>query len=531
MNRLLKYVLICCFVPIAIPSATGQSSSSPNATFIKAGKLFDSEKGEMLSDITVRIERNRIAEVGSDIVIPTDAKTIDLSEYTVLPGLIDAHTHLMTLEDLNAENPATDKLLFEGDALRVLRGAKRAKSWLESGFTTIKDLGDSGAFLDVALKTAINEGTVEGPRMFVSGPIIISEGGQIPGLMKSQRNVIADEYTIIKNVDDAINAVRVHVNYGADLIKICANNSPNNTSLTIEEMKAIVKMAHRYGKKVTAHATTDLAIWEAVTAGVDGIEHGYEVSDTTLALMAEKGVVLVPTDLSEPLFHKLYDIVDFQWNRELNLKRAKERYRDRLQRAIKAGVTIVTGSDNYLDLEMPQGEAAKNVLIAYQEEGMEPLPILRSSTYLSAKFMGKEDEIGIIEKGALADIIAVKGDLENDFAKAIFDLVFVMKDGEVYVDTERFIEEIVVGDHLLQSYVGDYELSAELVITVSKDGNQLKAKATNQGEYLFYPKSDKMFYAKDVNLQITFNVNEDGQIASLTLLAGGEESIAPKLNK
>jgi imidazolonepropionase-like amidohydrolase len=235
-------------------------------------------------------------------------------------------------------------------------------------------------------------------------------------------------------VDEAINAVRVHVNYGADIIKICANNSPNNTSLTIDEMKAIVKMAHRYGKKVTAHATNDLAIWEAVTAGVDGIEHGYQISDTTLTLMAQKGVVLVPTDISIPLFHKLYDIVDFQWNRELNLKRAKDRYQDRLLRAIEAGVTIVTGSDNYLDFEMPQGEAAKNILVAYHEEGMKPLQILSSSTYLSAKFMGKENELGIIKKGAFADIIAVKGDIEKEFSNSMFNIVFVMKNGEIYVE-------------------------------------------------------------------------------------------------
>ena len=431
MNRLLKFARILCYLSFAINSSVAQSS---DATYVKAGKLFDSENGKILSDYIIKIESNRIAEVGKNILIPANAKTIDLSDYTVMPGLIDGHTHLMTLDNLNDDTPMADKLLFEGDALRVLRGSKRAKSWLENGFTTVRDLGDSGPFLDVALKRAINEGTVVGPRMFVSGPIIISEGGQVPGLVKSYREVISDEYTIIRSVDDAINAVRLHVNYGVDIIKICANNSPNNTSLTIDEMKAIVKMAHRYNKKVTAHATTDLAVWEAVTAGVDGIEHGYQISDTTLTLMAQKGVVLVPTDISEPLFHKLYDIVDFQWNRELNMKRAKDRYKDRLQRAIKAGVTIVTGSDNYLNFEMPQGEAAKNILVAYQEEGMEPLDILSSSTYLSAKFMGKENDLGVIKKGTYADIIAVKGDIQNDFSNTIFNLVFVMKNGEIYVE-------------------------------------------------------------------------------------------------
>jgi imidazolonepropionase-like amidohydrolase len=509
--------------------STPQLEQDNKFTYIKAGKLFDSEKEQLLSNYIIKIAYNRIVEVGESIVIPENAKTIDLSEFTVLPGMIDGHTHLMTLDNLTDETPMADKLLFEGDALRVLRGSKRAKSWLENGFTTVRDLGDSGAFLDVALKRAINEGTVVGPRMFVSGPIIISEGGQVPGLLKSHRDVIADEYTIVRNVDDAINAVRLHVNYGADIIKICANNSPNNTSLTIDEMKAIVKMAHRYDKKVTAHATTDLAVWEAVDAGVDGIEHGYQISDTTLARMAQKGVVLVPTDLSEPLFHKLYDIVDFKWNREKQLKWAKDRYRDRLQRAIEAGVTIVTGSDNYLDLKMPQGEAAKNILIAYEEEGMKPLQILSSSTYLSAKFMDKEDELGVIKAGAYADIIAVKGDLENDFSNTIFNMVLVMKNGEIYMDTENFFKEISIDYEVLLSYVGNYELSPGFVITVSKHGNQLKAKATDDEEYEFTPTSENVFYAREADIQITFNSNKDGQVEGLTLLADGGESTGLKL--
>lgn len=527
MNRLLKFVPLFFYLLFAINSITAQD----NNTYIKAGKLFDSENGQLLSDQMIKIEGNRITEVGDNIILPEGATLIDLSEYTVLPGLIDGHTHLMFLEDLNAENPSGDMLLFESDALRVLRGSKRAKSWLENGFTTVRDLGDSGDFLDVALKRAINEGTVDGPRMFVSGPIIISEGGQVPGIVRKHRNIINDEYTIIRNVDDAINAVRIHVNNGADIIKICANNTPNNTSLTINEMKAIVKMAHRYNKKVTAHATTDLAVWEAVTAGVDGIEHGYQISDSTLTLMARKNVVLVPTDLSEPLFHKMYDITDFKWNRGKNIKRAKARYTDRLQRAIKAGVTIVTGSDNYLDLEMPQGEAAKNILVAYQEEGMKPFDILRSSTYLSAKFMNKENELGVIKEGAYADIIAVKGDLENDFINTIFDVVLVMKSGEIYVDTKEFIKKIFIDRVVLQSYTGNYQLTPELVITVSKYGNHLKAKVTGQEEYIFYPKTENIFYAKDVGLQFTFNVNKDGQVESLTLLAGGQESNAAKLNE
>ena len=413
-----------------------QTGNDSKVTFIKAGKLFDSENGRILENYILKVVNNKITEVGKNVTIPENSEVIDLTSYTVLPGLIDGHTHLMTLDDLNDEQPMAQKVLFEGDALRVLRGAKRAKSWLESGFTSVRDLGDSGPFLDVALKRAINEGTTVGPRMFVSGPMIISEGGQVPGLMKSKRVVIENEYTIVRSVDDAINAVRTHVNYGADIIKIAADNTPNNTSLTIDEMKAIVKMAHRYQKKVTAHATNNLAVWEAVTAGVDGIEHGYQIADTTLTLMAKMGVALIPTDISKPLFNKILEITEYSGDKEKALERTKGYYQDRLQRAIKAGVTILTGSDNYLDFKMPQGEAAKNILVAYEEEGMKPLDILRSSTYLSAKFMDKQNQLGILKEGAFADIIAVKGDIEKDFANTIFNMVFVMKNGEIFVEKQ-----------------------------------------------------------------------------------------------
>ena len=422
---------------LGVASITGQqTTSTENATYIKAGKLFDSENGKILNNYIIKVEKNRIVEVGKDISIPTNSEIIDLSDYTVMPGLIDGHTHLMTLETISEDYTITNQILYQGDATRVLRGAKRAKSFLENGFTSIRDLGDSGSFLDVALRDAINEGTVEGPRMFVSGPIISSEGGQVVGLLKSKRDIIENDYTIVRSVDDAINAVREHVTYGADIIKICANNTPNNTTLTIDEMKAIVKMAARYNRKVTAHATNDLAIWEAVTAGVNAIEHGYQVSDTTLALMAKKGVALVPTDLSKNLLNKYMDFLEFEGDREKATASYQKNLKERLQRAIKANVTILTGSDNYINFEMPQGEAAKNILLAYYEEGMKPLDILRSSTYLSAEFMGKSNRLGVLKKGAYADIIAVKGNVEDDFATAMFDLVFVMKNGEIYVNKE-----------------------------------------------------------------------------------------------
>jgi imidazolonepropionase-like amidohydrolase len=427
------FSFVFCF-SLSIARSQDLKKETENSTYIKAGKLYDSENEKLLTNYIIKVVGNKIVEMGKDISVPKNVKVIDLSAYTVMPGLIDGHTHLMSLSAISEDGYITNQILFEGEALRVLRCAHRAKSFLESGITTVRDLGDSGPFLDVALKKAINEGSVIGPRMFVSGPIISPEGGQVLGLLKSKREVIANDYTIVRNVDDAINAVREHVAYGADIIKICANNSPNSISLTIDEMKAIVTMAHRYKRKVTAHATSDLAVWEATTAGVDAIEHAYQVSDTTLRLMSKKGVALVPTDMSKSLFYKYMELSKFEGDKAPVYENYKNAMQDRLQRAIKANVTILTGSDNYLNFEMPQGEAAKNILRAYQEEGMSPLQILRSSTYLSARFMNMENEIGVLKKNAFADIIAVKGDIEKDFSSAIFNVVFVMKNGEIYVN-------------------------------------------------------------------------------------------------
>ncbi len=428
---LCQAALLLLFCGLSTATLSAQNNTS---TYIKAGQVFNSEKAQLIGPQILKIDRNRITEMAPDLKIPADAKVIDLTDFTVLPGLIDGHTHLMTLETIGEDNSTTNKIMYEGDALRVLRGAKRAKSFLENGFTSIRDLGDSGEFLDVALKRAINEGTTDGPRMFVSGPIISAEGGQVVGMLKKHRHVIDEEYTIIKSVDEAIDAVRQHVTYGADLIKICANNTPNPISLTIEEMQAIVKMAHRYNRIVTAHATNDKAVWEATTAGVDGIEHGYQISDTTLQLMAEKGTVLVPTDISKDEFLFFLEKNDFQGDKEKAYNNYQSGMADRLMRAIKAGVTIVTGSDNYINFEKPQGDAAKEILIAYLEAGMKPMDILQSSTYLSAKFMGMEKRLGVLKAGALADIIAVKGDIENDFAETIFNIGFVMKNGTIYVE-------------------------------------------------------------------------------------------------
>ena len=315
---------------------------------------------------------------------------------------------------------------MEGDALRTLRALKRAQAFLDAGITTVKDLGNSGQYLDVALKKAIREGIADGPRIIASGPILSSSGGQLTGLLKKYEWMADEEYRIIKGIEDARLAVKEHINFGVDLIKICADNSPNNTSLSFDEMKAIVETAHRYNKKVTAHATSSKAIMEAIDAGVDGIEHGYSLTDSAAKIMARKGIYFVPTNLTGDMYMRFTGVAKTEAEKKL------EGQHKILMMAIKDRVKIVAGSDHYTELGTPRGDALKNVLLAYYEAGMKPLDIITSCTKTAGEFLDPPRKLGVIEKDAVSDIIAVEGDLENDFIHAIFQVKFIMKNGKIY---------------------------------------------------------------------------------------------------
>jgi len=403
--------------------------------YLIAGLFYDSEQNTFLKNKVIHVKGSSIQNIGDKSIIPEKAEIINLQAYTVLPGLIDAHTHVLFTQEPSEDfaECSMHTLTLESDALRVLRGAKRARSYLDVGITTIKDLGNSGLFLDTALRDAINEGTIIGPRIFASGPILSSSGGQIYGVSHQHQNLVSLEYRVIKDIADAKNAVRQHLNQHVDLIKICSDNIPNNTRLTIDEMKAIVEIAHSYGLKVTAHSITNQSAWDAVTAGVDGIEHGFNLADSTLDLMAEKNVFLVPTENSLS-YMKTYTQL------ALNSKQLPSwvdgylaRMKERLMSAKEKGVIIVAGSDNYTDIKVPRGTSSQDMFRAYFEAGMSPLDILQSATYLSALVMNKEKRIGVLRKNAMADIIAIKGDIRNDFVNSIKNVVFVMKNGEVYL--------------------------------------------------------------------------------------------------
>lgn len=420
-------------------SLAGQTPRDTGTTLVRAAHVFDSERGAILGPEDVLVRHGVIDSVAPHLAAPAGARVVDLRGLTMLPGLIDVHTHLLYLEapgpGITLENAKA--IIIEGTPLRALHGAARARTFLAAGITTVRDLGNSGQYGDVALREAIDDGSVDGPRMITAGPGLSPEGGQFPGLLQRYQSIAEEEYRIVRGPEDAAQAVTEHANFGSQVIKIYSNNTPNRGSLSLEEMQAIVAEAQRLGLRVAAHATSDDAVWRATTAGVTSIEHAYQVADSTLALMARKGTFLVPTDLDSATLNRYLTLMASAGPArppagQMAAYLASEH--DRLRRAMKAGVPIAAGSDNYLDLHMPQGSAAKHNLYAYAEAGMPPAEILQAATINAARLLGREGQLGVIKKGASADLIAVAGDPIQDI-KALEHVRFVMKQGTVYADS------------------------------------------------------------------------------------------------
>lgn len=437
MRSLLFVILVAVLTAPGIQA--GQETPGP--VFIKAGKMWDSETGEFVRGRVIKISGRTIAAVAQDLDIPEGSRVIDLSGLTVLPGLIDAHTHLMYLESLsgdfdNLTMQGLKSILMEGDALRALHGAARAKTFLEAGITSIQDVGNCGRFADVALRTAIQDGSVVGPRMRVSGPALSPPGGQFPRLLIEHQGLIDYEYRIVRSVEDGAQAVRENVNMGVDLIKVYSDSAPNRALLSVEEMAAIVKEAHRYGLRVTAHAVRDTSVRNAVLAGVDGVDHVYSVTDDTLKLIKEKGTMVIPTYIDRESYIA-FSILSERMTREKAEETwgaTRKTFADLIGRFMKLGIPLASGSDMYIDMKRPQGQAAKRVLFAYAECGMPVKEVLRATSQNAARHLGLEGRIGVIKEKALADIIAVDGDPEADIY-CLDKVVFVMKDGKVYAGT------------------------------------------------------------------------------------------------
>lgn len=424
-NKLLAVVVLLGAATLAMAQTAGVPTKR---IVVRPGQLLNIKTGQMLSGQAIVIEGDKIVSVGPASAVPADAntQTIDLPNATVLPGLIDAHTHLTF-------NPTS--LGYSGLGISVpreaLMGAHNARTTLEAGFTTVRNVGASG-YADVALRDAINDGDVPGPRMLVSGPALGITGGHC------DNNLLPFEYHatgggVADGIEGVQHKVREVIKYGADLIKICATggvmskgDDPNASQYTLEEMKTIVAEAHRLGRKVAAHAHGAEGVRLASEAGVDSIEHGHLMDDAAIAMLKKNGTYLVPT---------LY-LMD--WHRENAAKTNLPGYvrskmdmvsaagQNNVQKAMKAGVKIGMGTDAAV---YPHGLNAHEFAV-YVRLGMTPLQAIQSGTVNDADLLGWSDKVGSLEQGKWADMIAVDGDPLKDIT-TLERVKFVMKGGEV----------------------------------------------------------------------------------------------------
>ena len=416
--------------------AVAQAKPDPPASIlVKAGKLLDVQKGSYIENAAVWIERERIKEVGraSDVQshAPNSAKVIDLGSATVLPGLIDCHTHIM------ARMPDTDDsytlaLATKSQAFRALEGAYNARITLQAGYTAIRDVENEGSgYADVALRDAINQGLAEGPRMQVATRAIAAVGQYEPFGISPDLTDFPTGAQMVSGVEEARRAVREQMGHGADLIKVYADW--NHPTLTVDEMRVIVEEAHRQKLKVAAHATTPDGIKNALAAGVDSIEHGHRADRESLEMMKSKGTFLVPTvGVIDAIFERTK-------NDPLTPKQRERReaflqgIQQSIQQAMSLGVKIASGFD--AGAPARQGRNADE-LVALTKRGMSPLQVIRAATMNAAELMGWQENVGAVEAGRFADLIAVDGDPLSDIT-VLQHVKFVMKGGTVAKDDRK----------------------------------------------------------------------------------------------
>jgi imidazolonepropionase-like amidohydrolase len=394
---------------------------------VHAGHVLDVKTGKLLADQVLVIDEGKIVSVSgaAEAKIPAEALRIELPNATVLPGMIDAHTHL-TMEPRFGYDQLAISVPRE-----ALIGAKNARLTLLAGFTTVRNVGAS-SFTDVALRDAINAGDVPGPRMLVSGPPLSITGGHC------DNNMLPFEYHATSDgVADGISAVqhkvRENIKYGADLIKVCATggvlslgDNPQASQFTLEEMKAIVADAHRLGRKVAAHAHGAQGIVWAAEAGVDSVEHGSYIDDAGIAAMKEHGTYLVPTlylgdwmidnagltHLPPPLLVKAKEVIPAA--------------RKNIAHAFASGVKVAFGTDAAV---YPHGLNAHEFAVMVRL-GLTPLQAIQAATLNAADLLGWSGKVGTLDPGAWADIVAVDGDPVKDVT-TLERVKFVMKGGEV----------------------------------------------------------------------------------------------------
>jgi imidazolonepropionase-like amidohydrolase len=410
------------------------SSLAPaQVTVIRAGRLIDSDSGSVLSDQKIMIVGNKIAAVGKELQIPGDAQWIDLSDKTVLPGLIDCHTHLADGRSLDGE---PFNALKKTASQVVLESVPNARQTLLSGFTTVRDVGTYRALNDIALRDAIAGGDIIGPRMFVAGAYITITGGA--GAMTGQAPDIQLPWDLhygeANSPWEVRQKVRLLAHDGVDHIKVLSTgavlthgSSPNATEFTLEELQAAVDEAHNFGLRVEAHAHNAQGIKNAIRAGVASVEHATLIDDEGIALARKNGTYLDMDIYDEECIQeagrKGTIPADFlEHDRDLG-----EKHRQNFRKAVEAGVKMSFGTDLGV---CPYGSSPKQFAFMVKY-GMTPMQAIQAATSNAADLLGHASEIGSIKAGKYADLIAVSGDPLQDI-RVLENVEFVMKEGKVY---------------------------------------------------------------------------------------------------
>jgi imidazolonepropionase-like amidohydrolase len=416
-------------------AAASTLAEPPRTTYIKAGRLFDGSGDSYLTDRVIVVEGERIKSVGlaSEVNIPNEATVIDLSNRTVLPGLIDVHTHLGSRADRYDEINKFKDTPNHSAFAAVLN----ARKTLEAGFTTVRDVG-SKPFLAVDLRDAIDEGFLVGPRVVASGPGISITGGhgdlnrfapQVRVTMFPEEH----DYKIADGIDQVRHVVRAQIKHGVDVIKVHASggvlsrgDSPGAPQYSVDELRVLVEEAHAAGRKVAAHAHGAQGIKNAVVAGVDSIEHGSLIDDEGIRLMVSRGTWLVADIYNDD--YLLGKAVEFHLPEESIAKEKAlgQLQRDNFAKAVKAGVKVAFGTDAGV---YPHGDNAKQFFYMVKY-GCTPARAIRSATADAAELLGKASTVGKVEPGLFADLIAVEGDPLAD-VRALEKVGFVMKGGVV----------------------------------------------------------------------------------------------------
>src|SRR5277367_5883234 len=396
-------------------------------TLVRAGHLLDVKTGKILDGQTIVVTGDTISSVAASSAVPTQPgdTVLDLGDMTVMPGLIDVHTHLTSNTDFDPYHEVTST-----DAKEAINGVVNARTTLMAGFTSVRNVG-AGGYTDVDLRDAINAGQVPGPHMAVSGPALGITGGHCDeNLLPIKYHVIGDG--VADGIVGVQQKVRQNIKYGVDVIKICATggvlskgDDPQASQYTIEEMRAIVADAHRLGRKVAAHAHGSQGILWATEAGVDSIEHGSYIDDASIAAMKKNGTYLVPTLYLEDWIIEKGNLPPiYQQKMKDTIVVAKKN----IKHAIESGVKIALGTDAAV---YPHGLNAHELDVYVNQMGMTPLAAVQSATINAADLMGWSGKTGSIEPGHWADIIAVKQNPLQD-VRVLQHVNFVMKSGVVY---------------------------------------------------------------------------------------------------